>query len=207
MKEMIVQSMLPQEGGFPRWGLQCYLTIPTGTSAITPLLHCLILSHNAPLDIAAITSTQFASLIFAHLVRGAPRATAAALQIVPPPGDLTGSTGGNFFVPADNGGSVPPPPPPEDEEDPLPLMQILTEHLSLAFISRPKMHVGESPTRETREWDRVIINYICLLVQWLWDDPKSVRAYLEAGGLTLVCFLPFNVMNELYRSTPRPVSW
>lgn len=65
-------------------------------------------------------------------------------------------------------------------------MQILTEHLSLAFISRPKMQVGDSPTRETREWDRIIINYICLLVQWLWDDPKCVRAYLEAGGLTLV---------------------
>ena len=67
-------------------------------------------------------------------------------------------------------------------------MQILTEHLSLAFISRPKMQVGDSPTKETREWDRIIINYICLLVQWLWDDPKSVRAYLEAGGLTLVRF-------------------
>jgi len=90
-----------------------------------------------------------------------------------------------FFVPADNNGSVPPPPP-EDEDDPLPLMQILTEHLSLALISRPKMQAGDSPTRETREWDRIIINYICLLVQWLWDDPKCVRAYLEAGGLALL---------------------
>lgn len=201
---MIVQSVLPQEGGVPWWGLRYCLIIPTGSSAITPLLHCLIISHNAPLDIAAISSTQFASLIFAHLVRGVPRATAAALQIVPPSGDPTASNGGNFFVPADNGGSVPPPP--EDEEDPLPLMQILTEHLSLAFISRPKMQVGESPTRETREWDRIIISYICLLVQWLWDDPKSVRAYLEAGGLTLVCSFPFNVTSKIYRSTPRPVS-
>ena len=73
-------------------------------------------------------------------------------------------------------------------------MQILTEHLSLAFISRPKMQVGDSPTRETREWDRIIINYICLLVQWLWDDPKSVRAYLEAGGLTLVRFSPLDMI-------------
>ena len=133
----------------------------------------------------AITSTQFASLVFAHLIRGAPRARAAALQIVPPPADGPTSGEGHIFVPADNGGSAPPPPP-EDEDEPLPLMQILTEHLSLAFISRPKMEVGDSPTRETREWDRIIINYICLLVQWLWNDPKSVRAYLEAGGLTLV---------------------
>src|ERR1700679_3585673 len=125
-------------------------------SAITPLLHCLIISHNTPLDITSVTSTQFASLTFAHLVRGTPRAKSAALQIVPPSGDATAS-GGGFFVPADNNGSAPPPPP-EDEDDPLPLMQILTEHLSLALISRPKMQVGDSPTRETREWDRIIIN-------------------------------------------------
>lgn len=163
-----------------------------GSSPITPLLHCLITSHNTPLDVASITSTQFASLLFAHLVRGTPRAKSDALQIVPPSGDAAG--GGNFFVPADNSGSVPPPPP-EDEDGPLQLMQILTEHLSLALISRPKMQVGDSPTRETREWDRIIINYICLLVQWLWDDPKCVRAYLEAGGLTLVRFICYTIVS------------
>lgn len=161
--------------------------MPVGPASITPLLHCLITPNNTPLDITAITSTQFASLVFAHLIRGTPRARDAALQIVPPSGDGSASGGGQFFVPADNSGNAPPPPL-EDEDEPLPLMQILTEHLSLAFISRPKMQVGDSPTRETREWDRIIINYICLLVQWLWDDPKSVRAYLEAGGLPLVCF-------------------
>ena len=112
---------------------------------------------------------------------------------MPPSGEIT-TGGGNFFVPADNNASAPVQPP-EDEDDPLPLMQILTEHLSLAFISRPKMEVGDSPTRETREWDRIIINYICLLVQWLWDDPKSVRAYLEAGGLTLVRFYFYAIAN------------
>jgi intracellular protein transport protein USO1 len=111
---------------------------------------------------------------------------------VPPSGDGTASGGGDFFVPADNNGNIPPPPP-EDEDDPLQLMQIVTEHLSLALISRPKMQVGDSPTRETREWDRIILNYICLLVQWLWDDPKCVRAYLEAGGLTLVSFLCYAI--------------
>ena len=154
---------------------------------MTPLLHCLIAPNDPPLDVATITSTQFASLVFTHLIRRIPRAKAAALQIVPPLGDVPASGGGNFFVPADNSGSAPPPPP-EDEDEPLPLMQVLTEHLSLAFISRPKMEIGDAPTRETREWDRIIINYISLLIQWLWDDPKCVRAYLEAGGLTLVCF-------------------
>ena len=115
---------------------------------------------------------------------------------MPPQGDASAGGGGNFFVPADNGGAAPPPPP-EDEDDPLPLMQVLAEHLSLAFISRPKMQVGDSPTRETREWDRIVINYLCLLVQWLWDDPKSVRAYLEAGGLTPVRFLSFHYCSEM----------
>ena len=78
------------------------------------------------------------------------------------------------------------------------------------------MQVGDSPTRETREWDRIIINYICLLVQWLWDDPKSVRAYLEAGGLTLVRFYfdaiascdverPIFSVGRAYRETHRSV--
>jgi len=186
---MIVQSMLPREGKiYDTSPLVVVSWILVGHPQITPLLHCLIIPNNPPLDIAAITSTQFASLIFSHLIRNTPRAKAAARQIVPPSGDVPTSGGGSFFVPADGSGSAPPPPP-EDEDDPLPLMQILTEHLSLAFISRPKMQIGDSPTRETREWDRIIINYICLLVQWLWDDPKSVRAYLEAGGLTLVGFL------------------
>lgn len=174
-----------------------------GPSSITPLLHCLIIPNNAPLDIAATTSTQFASLVFAHLIRGTPRAKDAALQIVPP--SVPTSGGGHFFVPADNSGSAPPPPP-EDEDEPLPLMQILTEHLSLAFISRPKMQIGDSPTRETREWDRIIINYICLLVQWLWDDPKSVRAYLEAGGLTLVCQFLCKY-DRAFDVERRPLSW
>ena len=115
---------------------------------------------------------------------------------MPPQGDASAGGSGSFFVPADNGGAAPPPPP-EDEDDPLPLMQVLVEHLSLAFISRPKMQVGDSPTRETREWDRIIINYLCLLVQWLWDDPKSVRAYLEAGGLTPVRFVSFQYCREM----------
>ena len=67
-------------------------------------------------------------------------------------------------------------------------MQALTEHLSLAFVSRPKMEIGDAPTRETREWDRIVINHVSSSIQWLWDDPQCFRAYLETGGLTLVCF-------------------
>ena len=76
---------------------------------------------------------------------------------MPPSGDVPTPGEGTFFVPADNSGSAPPPPP-EDEGEPLSLMQILTEQLSLASTSRLKLQGGDLPTRKTREWDRIIIN-------------------------------------------------
>ena len=94
----------------------------------------------------------------------------------------TSTASGAFFVPADGG---PPPaadlPPKEDAEDePQSLLALLTEHLSLAFLQRSR--AGLAP-RETREADRVICAYLSLLAQWLWEDPRAVREFLEAGGL------------------------
>jgi intracellular protein transport protein USO1 len=95
--------------------------------------------------------------------------------------------GGQFFVPADGTAPPPPPPAPEPEdEEPQSLLQILSEHLSLAFLSRAR---ADSSDRETREWDRLIVAYACLLTEWLWEDPKSVRDFLEAGAITMVCHL------------------
>jgi hypothetical protein len=31
--------------------------------------------------------------------------------------------------------------------------------------------------------DHVICTYLSLLAQWLWEDPRAVRKFLEAGGL------------------------
>lgn len=160
------------------------LNFITGSANITPLLHCLVIPPSSPPNPADITSTHFASLIFAHLVRQCPRSKSLARSIIPP--TVTSTTGGDFFVPAD--GSAPPPPvPAEDDDDPpQTLLQTVCENLSLAFISRPRSQVGDLPTRETREWDRTVISYMCLLTQWLWEDPKSVRDFLEAGGLGVV---------------------
>lgn len=73
------------------------------------------------------------------------------------------------------------PPSKEDvEDDPQSLLSLLTEHLSLAFLQRSR--AGLAP-RETREADRVICAYLSLLAQWLWEDPRAVREFLEAGGL------------------------
>jgi hypothetical protein len=31
------------------------------------------------------------------------------------------------------------------------------------------------------------VAYLCLLSQWLWEDPGAVREFLNAGGLSVVC--------------------
>ncbi|KAI6114688.1 p115 like vesicle tethering protein [Pisolithus croceorrhizus] len=93
---------------------------------------------------------------------------------------------GQFFVPADG---MPNPanvtePENEDEDAPQSLLQLLTENLSLCFLTRSR--VDSVNEREVREWDRLIVGYLCLLVQWLWEDAKSVREFLDAGGLGIV---------------------
>ncbi|KAF9560997.1 hypothetical protein CPC08DRAFT_635915, partial [Agrocybe pediades] len=89
----------------------------------------------------------------------------------------------SFFVPADGG----PPPeavPEEPEDDELQtLLQILIENLSLALLSRSRANTSD---REAREWDKYVVGYLCLLSQWLWEDPKSVKDFLDAGGLGVV---------------------
>ena len=86
-------------------------------------------------------------------------------------------------MPADGGA----PPPVDDEPDadePQTLLQILSEHLSLAFLARARTDL---PDKEAREWDRLCVGYLCLLIQWLWEDPAAVREFLEAGALGVVC--------------------
>ncbi|KAJ7023419.1 p115 like vesicle tethering protein [Mycena alexandri] len=37
-----------------------------------------------------------------------------------------------------------------------------------------------------REWDRLVVAYLCLLSQWLWEDPGAVREFLNTGGLSVL---------------------
>lgn len=159
------------------------------TPPVTPLLHALIHPPTSPLDIASVTATHLATLLFADLVRFSARAKALARSIVPQPLHSAPQNGGSFFVPADG---APPVPrvadevPPDEEDEPQSLLQIISEHLSLALLSRRRADTSE---REAREWDRLIVGYLCLLAQWLWEDPATVRAFLEAGALGMVCFV------------------
>ncbi|KAG1737831.1 p115 like vesicle tethering protein [Suillus paluster] len=98
---------------------------------------------------------------------------------------------GQLFVPADGSPSAPAPPEEDEEDAPQSLLHLFAENLSLSFLSRSRAE----DDREEREWNRLIVGYICLLAQWLWDDPKAVRDFLEAGGLgTLV--EPINQTSE-----------
>jgi hypothetical protein len=96
-------------------------------------------------------------------------------------------------VPADGAG---PPEKPSQEEDPdnderpQTLLQTLAEHLSLSFLSRGRA-IERGDGREEREWDRLIVGYLSLLSQWLWENPNAVREFLEAGGLSVVSLFGF----------------
>ena len=137
------------------------------------------------LNAANVTSTHFATLLFSHLLRSSPRVKSSARLIIPSPvSTLPEHSEGGFFVPADGTPTAPAPPPEsEDEEPPQTLLQILSENLSLAFLSRSR---ADTSDRESREWDRLVVGYLCLLSQWLWEDPKSVREFLDAGGFGVV---------------------
>jgi len=151
---------------------------------ITPLLHALASPPDTSnVNLAQISSTHFACLLFAHLLRSSPRAKTSARLIKPGPLEAQqGAGAGQFFVPAD--GTLPPAAQTEaeDDEPPQTLLQILSENLSLVLLARSRPDASD---RETREWDRVAVGYLSLLSQWLWEDPKSVRDFLDAGGLDL----------------------
>ncbi|KAL1759834.1 p115 like vesicle tethering protein [Schizophyllum commune] len=184
VKTAIVQAMLPPEGA-------------PSPPPITPLLHSLV---NPPDASAPDAGTQFACVLFAHLVRSAPAAKAAARSIKP---DLPSSAGGGsgaFFVPADSPGAPPPPPPDADDDDepPQALIPMLCENLSLALLARGRQaEQGDGDAvshtisvlrsrNARRDLDALIAAYVALLSQWLWDDPSAVREFADSGGVGIL---------------------
>lgn len=155
------------------------------------ILHSTITTlPTAQLSPKVATRLQFACLLFAAFFHGppnhsntSPKAIARGLGSQTNASNPTADSG-SFFVPADGG------PPPasaneieEDDEPPSSLLQLLTEHLSLSLLARSKV---KDDLIEARPWDKVIVAYLVLLVTWLWEDPKSVRVFLESGGIGVV---------------------
>lgn len=95
------------------------------------------------------------------------------------------SSSQQFFIPADGGAEPSDPTADNAEEAPQTLIAVLAEHLSLSFLSRSHAATAETD-QETREWDRMSVIYLTLLVQWLWEDPKAAQDFLENGGLGMV---------------------
>jgi hypothetical protein len=180
------------------------------TSPVSPLLHALATapSSASPLDPASVASIHLATLLFSHLLRSSSRAKALARSITPPPlHSVDGGGTDNFFVPADGAPTQSKTPEIADDYDepPQTLLQILSENLSLSFLSRSRADTSE---RESREWDRLLVAYLCLLSQWLWEDPGSVREFLDAGGLGVVCrFILRKVVLALSTDGWQPDSW
>ncbi|KAF8963607.1 p115 like vesicle tethering protein [Flammula alnicola] len=189
IRQAILQAMLPQED-----------SEPPQPSRTTPLLHALSAPPNtaSALDPADVISTHIATLLFAHLLRSSPRAKASARLIMPSPPPTTSGGQSNFFVPADGAPPEPAAEEPEDEDEPQTLLHILSENLSLALLSRSR---ASNSDREAREWDRYVVGYLCLLSQWLWEDPKSVKDFLDAGGLG-VLVEPINQTSEVDSLVP-----
>ncbi|KAJ3514491.1 hypothetical protein NLJ89_g2351 [Agrocybe chaxingu] len=188
IRQAIVQAMLPAPDAEP-----------DQHPRPTPLLHALASPPNttSTLDPAEVTSTHLATLMFSHLLRGSPRAKASACQVMPGPLQPANQPS-SFFVPADGGPPEPAAAEPEDDDEPQTLLQILTENLSLALLSRSRTNTSD---REKREWDRYVVGYLSLLSQWLWEDPKSVRGFLDAGGLG-VLVEPINQTSEVDSVVP-----
>ena len=59
------------------------------------------------------------------------------------------------------------------------------------MLARGRVEEAEG---EARAWDRVIVGYLVLLCLWLWEDQKSVRVFLEGGGIGVVSFRTTTVM-------------
>ncbi|KDQ20259.1 hypothetical protein BOTBODRAFT_27675 [Botryobasidium botryosum FD-172 SS1] len=78
-------------------------------------------------------------------------------------------------------GVIPPPEYGDDDDQPPALLSVLLGSLALSFRSR-SLAREQGHTRETREWDRIIVAYLIILSVWCWESPASVREVLEEGG-------------------------
>jgi hypothetical protein len=175
------------------------------------LQHLSFAPSSSSLDPRQTLSTQFSALLFSALLRGSSKGKQLARRIQPSLVLAPASgTGGTFFVPAD--GPVPTQQTQEEDDDepPQPLLPLLTEHLSLCLLARARA-VSSTSSEDTStepqdilEWDKLIVSYLALLVQWLWDEPGAVREFLENGGVGMVSmFVPLCCMCVYTSPLPR----
>lgn len=159
----------------------------TSTSASQLLLTAISTLPASPLSPLQATRLQFSALLFACFFHGPPNMSSTSPKAIARglanSASIAEPSSSSFFVPADTNGAPPPAEPEEEEEPPSSLLQLLTEHLSLSLLARSRVGGDE---KEGRSWDKVVVGYLVLLCTWLWEDPKSVRIFLEGGGVGVV---------------------
>ncbi|KAF8515323.1 p115 like vesicle tethering protein [Hysterangium stoloniferum] len=179
----VIRGMLPPDPSVEK---------QTSIAALN-LLNTLATLPASPLTPSTCNRIHIATLTLASLLRFSIPAKLLAQTVVPnlaaqvPP---TPGVGGGFFVPADDVGIKELAGQSEDtdantDDRPQTLLQTLTEHLSLSFLSRTRA-VETGDGLEEREWDRLIVGYLSLLSQWLWGNPSAVREFVESGGLSVL---------------------
>lgn len=159
-----------------------------GNSAIIGLLSSLTTLPTSPLSLQVANHIHLSALVLASFFDHSYTVKSLAQHIIPSyVTQQNPSTQGNYFVPADGGG-----PPnqnqqlePESDDRQQTLLQTLTEHMTLSFLSRSRA-VEQGDSREEREWDRIIVGYLVLLSQWLYENPVGVREFLDEGGLSIL---------------------
>lgn len=143
----------------------------------------------------------FACLLMAHLIRSSEKAKTLAREIKVPPAGTVGMGGEGVDVHehaiADD----------EDDDEHETLLQVVVGNLMLAQREQadcanraakegtgsggvPGRHLGTGVaggiSEEEADWNRVMVGYLVLLCTWLWESPKTVRAFLDESDLQVV---------------------
>lgn len=138
----------------------------------------------------------FACLLVSHLIRGSEKGKEYTRNVKVP----TGTEGDDDQVG------------PEDEESET-LLQVVVGNLLLAQREQaaarlssgsshpstsgpasnsvtpavpPLSSLSGTPNEEEKAWDKIMVGYLVLLSTWLWDSPKTVRAFLDESDLQVV---------------------
>ncbi|OAV93002.1 hypothetical protein PTTG_02810 [Puccinia triticina 1-1 BBBD Race 1] len=124
-------------------------------------------------SMAAYTSF-FASLIFAHLLRGFEPAKKLAREI---------RIGGD---PAD------PNAPPDDDDDQTGLVQILIGNLMMAQRMQSQSNNAGDGIQRSLAWARIMVGYLIVLATWLWESPSTTSEFLSEGTNLQVLIEPIS---------------
>jgi hypothetical protein len=137
---------------------------------------------------------MFACLLMAHLIRGSEKAKTLARELkIPPAGSVQSGLEGEHAIVDDD----------DDDDDHETLLQVVVGNLMLAQREQADCAnrnakdgagsvlgrgMGGSISEEEADWNKVMVAYLVLLCTWLWESPKTVRAFLEERDLQVVSF-------------------